>query len=524
MRIDIFTGESNINLNFSESLKLSDIIIKNNIWLDMPCAGRGVCGKCRVRAFGALSPVSGRERELLTQEEIATGARLACVTYAVGDVKIEMLPAEQSQQIQLDSDVFAANAMLNPLGTGLGIALDIGTTTLVFYLLDLTSGDVLNTYAAVNPQNIFGADVVSRIENALDGGSRELADSIRNCINDGAAALCENYAVSDVSAFVVTGNTAMLYFLTERSPESIATAPFIPNSYFGEMLTGGDIGLENFADAVVYLPRCISAYVGADITVGAVACGYLDDGDCRRNTSLFVDIGTNGEMILANDGKFYACSTAAGPALEGVGVSFGMPARPGAISKIYVQDGKICFETVGGENPIGICGSGIVDLVAAMLEIGVIDTTGYILDSGHDFEGWVTEVDEQRIFQLPGTEIRVLQSDIRAVQYSKAAICAGIKTLAKFAGCGLGDIDEVLIAGGFGSFLDARCAEKIGLLPHGFAKKSRIMGNTAVAGAAMLLKNTDYIAKSEKFAKNVEVVELATNDDFMNIYICEMMF
>jgi len=289
----------------------------------------------------------------------------------------------------------------------------------------------------------------------------------------------------------VTGNTTMLHFLTGLDASGIAVAPFTPKSLFGEWYDN------------IYTPKCISSYVGADITCAIIASGMMND-----KISFLVDIGTNGEMAVFKDGELICCSTAAGPAFEGANISAGMLGTEGAINKVYIEDGRLCYTTIGDKKAVGICGTGLIDAVGCMLELGVLDESGYLED---DFE-----IGTSGIFITPG--------DIRQLQLAKSAIRAGIDTLLHKCSVTPDELDCFYIAGGFGSFIDKNSAAKIGLIPKEAIDKVKVIGNGAGQGACMLLLNRDMIKSSEEIAKNAKTVELSSDEFFMNSYMDNMFF
>lgn len=258
-----------------------------------------------------------------------------------------------------------------------------------------------------------------------------------------------------IDSVVLTGNTAMLYLLTERHPASIVAAPFAMDCGFGQFVAPQALALPLSPDCRVYLPACLSAYVGADITTALLAAGFYREGRVPAGPPrLLVDIGTNGEMALAADGRLLCCSTAAGPALEGAGIHQGVMARTGAIYRVRLEGLTMVCDVLGGGEAQGICGSGLVDAVAALCEAGVIQDTGLIDEESHAFTAYVEECDGQPAFRLPGTAVRLTQKDIRAVQLAKSAICAGMRTLIAEAGLQAEAIAELVVAGGFGSRID----------------------------------------------------------------------
>lgn len=512
-------------ISFTAPALLSDLFAQNGIAVEMPCGGRQKCLKCKVKATGELSPRGEREGSLLTDQEKAEQVRYACMAEAVGDVQVRLLSIGLYKDDIL-TDGYLPPFELNPWGINYGIAVDIGTTTVAAYLYRLFDGKLLKTLAEKNPQSVFGADVISRLQKSIDGERKALADSIRSCISLLIKELTKSVSipVHKVDSLVLTGNTAMLYLLCQRDPQSITMAPFEQDYYFGMFLTGLELDLP-CNNARVYLPRCISAYVGADITTALLAAEFFPHGNkISDSPRLLVDIGTNGEMALASKGMLWCCSTAAGPAFEGAGIYQGMPARTGAISQVKFENHRITSSVLGNGQAVGICGSGLLDAVSVMCEAGIIDETGIICEKGHAFTDNIIEVNGQPAFRLPGTKVILTQQDIRAVQLAKSAICAGMLTLIKEAGYSCDDIQELVIAGGFGSNINVKSAERIGLIPPGFSDKSYAIGNAAGSGASIILLSDTIRKQSEQIGKFSKPVELSTNSFFMDTYIDGMMF
>ncbi len=487
-------------------MTLAELLRQRGTPVDLPCGGGGRCGKCRVIAHGDVDAPGERERALLTPDELAQGVRLACLAQALSeDVTVEPVSARGTDSIQTAGQM-PEIILSHKSESGAGLAVDIGTTTVAAYLYRLSDGAKLAEAAEKNPQGAFGADVTSRIDRALAGESAALAQAIRGCIARLLTVLCEKSGVSQsaVTRATLTGNTAMLYFLTGRNPGSIAVAPFDADCLFGQTVPGESIGLPGMA---VYLPGCVGAYVGADITCAMLAAGFDRPAQKPR---LLVDIGTNGEMALDTGDALLCCSTAAGPALEGAGISCGMTARTGAIHRVRVVGGEITCDVIGGGEALGICGSGLLDAVAALLETEALDDTGRFED-GED----VT---------LPGTNVVLTQRDIRQVQLAKSAICSGVKTLIKRAGIAESALGEVLIAGGFGTAMNPISAGRIGLLPEGLAARAQAIGNAAGMGAAMMLLSDEAVQAGEQLCRKARVIDLATDPVFQNAFIEEMMF
>ncbi|MCR4614649.1 MAG: ASKHA domain-containing protein [Clostridiales bacterium] len=507
-------GAREFNIETDHPVLVSDIIKKARLDFSMPCGGRGKCGKCRVRVTGGVSEPTGTELAFLTREEINKGIRLACMTTVTGNAAID-IPQESGGDIL--SDFFAEDITLDPVGKNYGVALDIGTTTVAGYLIDLSSGKVLEKCVRMNPQRPYGADVISRINFALDGNLRHLQSLTADCINGIIGELCPDRDMID--CICAAGNTAMLYLLSGRDPSSISAAPFKADSSFGEYISPADIGI-NCGNAEMYLISTVSAFVGADTVAAVISSGIYKSGD----TSLLIDIGTNGEIVLAHSGRLYACSAAAGPAFEGAGLSMGMTAVDGAIKSVNCDGKAISFTTVGNAPAKGICGSGIIDAAAVMLQLGIMDNTGLIKTSGHDFTDFVSGEEGSAEFIIPGSDIKIAQADIRNIQLGKAAAAAGIKTLLHAAGLSCPNVSSVYLAGGFGNYMNADSAVSIGLLPLKKDIKKYSIGNAAACGAALMLLNKSLFDYSGSLAGKVETVELSTDPYFADEFIKNMTF
>lgn len=470
--------------------------------LEMPCAGHGRCGKCRVTASGALSDPSPVERTHLTPEELARGVRLACCTRVEGDCRVTLSGSARSQ-ICLTGVMDAA--ALRPRFRAYGAAVDIGTTTLAASLYG-ADGQLLAQASEANPQAVWGADVISRIEAALKGEGGGLAACVREAIDGllGRMAARAHVAPGEIDALAVTGNTAMLHLLTETSPEPLSHAPFAAERLFGEVCPAGSLGLSACPGASVYLPRCMSAFVGADITTALLASGICG----KDETRILVDIGTNGEMALWHKGGLFCCSTAAGPAFEGAGLSMGMHGQDGAVDHVAVQDGVLRPHVIGDAPPAGICGSGVIDALACLLETGALDETGLLETAPAPI----------------APPVALTQKDVRMVQLAKSAIIAGLRTLMHTRGVSCADVAELAVAGGFGSYLNAANAGRIGLIPGELVPKVRILGNAALSGASMLLLDRELAPACERLARSAETLELSSDPIFTQYYTEGMFF
>lgn len=517
--VKIIAGKKEISAELSAPARLTDLFHDNNVPFDMPCAGRGKCLKCKVRAKGALSQMTELEKKALSQDELSGGVRLACMTFAHGDAEIVIDSGEGASRIVSGGHMPEFDK--NPVGKKFGLAADIGTTTVAAYLYDLKTCALLSSTSAENPQRSFGADVISRIEKSLAGDGEKLARCIADCIKSLAQKMCREAQISpeDIDSAVITGNTTMLYLLTNKNVDCLSHAPFSASTLFGNS-ADNSFSLPGFANADVFLPRCMSAFVGADITTAVLSSGMTDQNSC----SLLCDIGTNGEMALWFNGKLYCCSTAAGPAFEGVGIHMGMSACDGAVDRVYTDSKTITVTTVGNAPARGICGSGIIDAAAVLAQCGIIDETGAFQKDGHAFSDCVIEMGGEPAFRFSGTGIVVTQKDIREIQLAKSAIKAGILTLLHKAGITPADFGTFYIAGGFGNYINIESAVRIGMFPREVNQKAKVLGNAAGMGACMILLSGEMKEKSENIAQEAQTVELSTDPYFMDTYIDSMEF
>ena len=471
---------------------------------DMPCAGLGRCGKCRVTAHGELSAPSEAERRHLSETELAAGVRLACQCRALGSCTAAKAEPDKNVQTRIRLDGVMPEFAHDPLFARYGAAIDIGTTTLAAQLYGAQG--LLAEAAAPNPQSSFGADVISRIGRSLAGDGAALAAAIRGALSSLLTAMAADAAIApaDIDAIVVTGNTAMLYLFTQRNPDCLAHAPFEADCLFGTALEAAALDLP-CPRAQVYLPRCISAFVGADIT-----CAILASGMCTRPaTALLTDIGTNGEMALWHEGELLCCSTAAGPAFEGAGLSMGMGGRTGAVDRVWLDDAGALHAHVLGEGaPEGLCGSGVIDAVACLLRSGRMDETGVLEDA-------------PAVIAAPAA---LSQADIRQVQLAKSAIAAGITAMLHSAQVAPAQVETLYIAGGFGSYLRIESAAAIGLIPPALAVRADVIGNAALSGAVMILLQKNHREVCVGLAGKAKTLELTTSADFIEAYTEGMLF
>ena len=487
-KLTVRRGDATWTIPFESGQRLDEVLIAHDLAVPRPCGGRGVCGKCAVELSGQVSAPNAAERR--------AGRRLSCQALLMGDA-LAVLPDDGGmEQIALFSD--AAARAVKPTAGRLGAAVDIGTTTLACKLYDLRDGTCLSEAGRRNPQTAVAADVMGRVGHAMDGGldtlRRQAGEAVEGMLRESCVRAGAPFEALD--ALVVTGNTTMLYLLTGRDPRALSHAPFLADHLFDEET-------ELFGRRT-YLPPCMHAFVGADISCAVLAAGQCD-GD---GISLLTDIGTNGEIALWKDGVLRVASTAAGPAFEGVGISCGCGSVRGAIDRVWLEGKEVRAHTIGEASAVGVCGSGLIDAIAAFLRRGDIEETG--------------ATEEERLALRDG--VALMPKDIRAVQLAKAAIAAGMETLMRSAQTAPEEIGTLYIAGGFGSHLNVDSAATIGLIPDALAGSVRILGNAALAGAARLLLDTDAIARIRAICARATFVNLGGDPLFNELYVDHMFF
>lgn len=420
-----------------------------------------------------------------------------------------------------------------------GAAFDIGTTTLVGVLLHLVTGKERAVTSSINPQIIFGDDVLSRITLTIQRGDGldNLQSALLRTINDMLADLCRaaGLALDNVYEVTFSGNTTMEHLLCGISPAQLGQAPFAPVFGRGIALPATAMGVNIHPRGMAYVFPVIGGFVGGDTVAGMLATQIAD----APGPSIMVDIGTNGEIVLAHEGRLWAASTAAGPAFEGARISCGMRATRGAIEKVTITDDVHCG-VIDGAPPVGLCGSGLIDLVAELLRRGIIAPDGRILPP-ETLPGNVpdalrhrTQVNQEGEARFvlaanargkESAEVALTQRDVRELQLASGAIRAGIAILLKFAGLAMGDVAQVLVAGGFGSFIRRSNAQRIGLLPPELPhQRIRYVGNTSLSGARWALLSLEARGRAEILARRAEHVELSTDPDFAMEFAMAMTF
>jgi uncharacterized 2Fe-2S/4Fe-4S cluster protein (DUF4445 family) len=417
-----------------------------------------------------------------------------------------------------------------------GLAIDVGTTTVVTTLLELDSGEQLASVSSLNPQSVFGGDLMSRIAFAQFNRDnlRKLQTRIVGLLNRQIAEVCAESGVLAkwIYKVVIVGNTCMHHVLLGIDPSHVGLAPYAPVMRHPLVLPARDVPLKVAPEAAVCLLPIVAGFVGAD-AVAVTLATRLDESDEIRAA---VDIGTNGEVILGSRDRLWACSAPAGPALEGAQIRHGMRGAAGAIDRAAVDAGGIHVHTIGEADALGICGSGLVDLVAGLLDAGVVDPTGLIQVERRDalpprLGDRVAQRGEERVVVVlrPGEagarqEIVLTQDDVRQVQLAKGAIASGIALLQRVAGVPIEGIGELLLAGGFGNYLSIPSAIRIGLIPAMPLARVRYVGNAASLGAQACLLSDKERGRAEDIARRIEHVSLAAHPDFEDVFVDAMNF
>jgi uncharacterized 2Fe-2S/4Fe-4S cluster protein (DUF4445 family) len=462
-----------------------------------PCGGNGTCGKCKV---------------LIKGEGIVT----SCI-FTVYDSLELVLPDKREASVLVEQHAHTIQLPLIPgpsadlSGYPHGVAVDIGTTSLVFYLVNLITGTIVETRAILNPQAKYGADVISRIQftTAQLDGLKILQKEILDAVNRELLHLLQFAGISknEIIKIVIAGNTTMLHLFLGVDPMSLALAPFKAQFLEEQIRRGEDLELNCLPGAEIKILPSISAYVGSDIVAGLASIAPSEN---YRNY-LFMDIGTNGELAIVTENCIWCCSTAAGPAFEGARISCGLGAVEGAISA-YGDEG---YTVIGNEKPAGVCGSGLIDLVAWLCEKGKIDSDGLLQD---DF------IIVPAADSATGEDILLKQADIREVQLAKSAISSGVNILLKQSGLKFDQLDTLFLAGGFGNYINTASAVRIGLIPSQLKDRIIPLGNTSGTGALAALKSVRFDEVMQAVISKSILVELASDEDFAMEFAMNMMF
>lgn len=580
-------------ISFTPGPSLLEILASAGIMPPSPCGAAGLCGKCAVIVTGGeIPPPTEQESRLFSADDLARGRRLACGLFPGTDLDLD-LPREDRDAVILadgylpdfrlepslskktvvpdqkparsyEADIAAAlgeHRLPARLLRGLsfpgdrltavydgdellalesgdttarlhGLAVDIGTTTVVAALVDLRTGRELAAKTAINPQKRWGFDVLTRLGFVMehpDRGARLLQRAVTDCINALARELAAETGVdlAQVYSIAVAANTTMLHLLLGIDPSPLGRAPYTPPFVGAKRLPAADIGLVAAPGAMLYCLPSVSAYIGADIVAGMYVAGL----QAARDTVLFIDIGTNGEIVLAHDGRLCACSCAAGPALEGMNISCGMRACAGAVEEVRLSEHGLTLATIGDAPAIGVCGSGLLSAISTFLRVGCIQPRGRLvraadLAAGDPRQAFLCERDGRPALRLGGdeTEIVLTQKDVRQVQLAKGAIVAGFLSLLERHGLTMEDVDRVLVAGQFGAHLPVESLAGCGIIPEQLCQRVSYLGNTSKSGAYLALLSVAARRIMDVLAETVDYLELSRLEDFDRRFIACLDF
>lgn len=494
----------------TEGMTVLQALATEGVHVDAPCGGGGTCKKCT----------------MLISDDTGTSYRLACATPVKPGMEVTV---EESQDMAVSLAGQTKEWAADGKPGTYGLAFDIGTTTIVGRLHNLENGKLIACRGCANPQLPFGADVISRISCCEDGYLEAMEKLVGEKLVSLSRSMMKSARISggQIANAVIAGNTTMLHIAAGLDPTPIGVSPFTPQTLFGETIPFTPFAEAGIGNGKALFAPCVAGYVGGDITCGILACDMLD----QEQVTLLLDLGTNGEMALGNKDGIVTCATAAGPVFEGANVKYGMPAYPGAISQVRLStDGDLEFTIIEGAEPVGICGTGLFDIVALLLGTGIIDETGRIVDDdeldddvSQALIDRLCEEDDAPAFRLIGN-IVLTQKDVRSLQLAKASVCAGIETMLEETGTELDAVSDLVIAGGFGQYLNLINAALVGIFPQELTEKARSVGNTSIEGATALLLSSASRNKMGDITKASTYVELSGHKIFNERYVEDMMF
>ena len=594
----IRVAQSGKEFSYEPGASLLEILLAQNIFIDNPCNGKGVCGKCKVRIVsGDVGEVSPTELRFLKPEETDSGVRLSCMVHPQCDLEVELLQKERKHEVlskgyvpQFEKDLDIIKQVVTvhkPLltdqtpfedqiknqlsdvefpfsvlrrfhfqegcytavvhcekdgkkvlmdleegdttGEMYGIAIDIGTTTVVTALIDMLTGKELADSSMINAQKHFGLDVLTRITYEMEhpeDGVQALQEAIVASINEMIADVCGQTGVKKEQIYEISvgANCTMMHMLLGVDALSIGKSPFAPMFVKAKDMEAEEIGIHASKGARLYCLPSVSSYIGADIVAGAYVCELHK----AKENVLFIDIGTNGEIVFSDHGRLLSCSCAAGPALEGMNISSGMRAAEGAIEDVEITEDGVKLKVIGQTEPIGVCGSGILAVVKELVRTGLVRKDGAFIKLKNleetDYRYPMIEIDgRKRQFKMT-EELKITQGDVRQVQLAKGAILSGFYALLKKAGKEMSELDKVMIAGQFGAHLPAESLIGTGILPEEVRDKLVYVGNSSKTGAYMALLSGRVKREMEELAHHMDYMELGATEGYERLFADCLMF
>lgn len=581
-------------IEYTPGSSLMNILLAEKIFVDNPCNGKGICGKCKIRITQNAPEPTKTELSILTEEELADGVRLSCMVEPESDMMVELMqkqrkhkvltkgyvpdfdfkpdiakvtaeihrptledqtPFEDQLKEQTGAEIDDNSLVMNRLTPGpvtctihdgkiiaiemgdttdklYGVAIDIGTTTVVCSLIDMITGEELSNASMINAQKHYGLDVLTRITYELENpedGIKNLQKSLVDSINDMIYEACDDADVDPAYIYEISigANCTMMHTLLGVDATPIGKAPFAPVFVKARDVAASSIGIKCAQGTRLYCLPSVSAYIGADIVAGAYVC----DLHHKSGNTLFIDIGTNGEIVLSRAGKLLSCSCAAGPALEGMNISSGMRAAAGAIEDVVISEDGVSIKVIGDEEPAGVCGSGILAVVKELVKHGFVRPNGAfvkcekIKDDDYRKSMLRADADGKREFIMTTSpELLITQGDVRQVQLAKGAILSGFTALLRKAGIEMSDLDEVLIAGQFGAHLPTESMTGTGILPEEVGDKLKYVGNSSKTGAYMALMSSDVKKEMEELAHHMDYMELGATENYERLFAECLMF
>lgn len=541
--ITIILTDDAVPLSVEIGVSVLDAARQNDIDILATCGGRGRCRNCRIKLIKGTATEPGvADFSQLSKDEIGEGYRLACQCYPHSDSSYSISPPTHETSFQILTEPGEWQDLRDAIDpacknqTPYGIAFDIGTTTVVGYLINLETGATLACVSGINPQTVFGGDLISRISFAAEKSTnvKKLHQRIAAFLNDLSQRACEQAGITrtEICKVSVVGNTCMHHLFLGIDPTPLGSAPYNPVLKAPHQCLAKECGLRLHEKAQVYLLPIIAGFVGAD-TVGMILSTKLDS---LAGNIIAVDIGTNAEVVLKTGQAMLACSSPAGPALEGGQIHDGMRAAFGAVDQVTANR-DIIIHTIGDAPALGICGSGLIDAVAVLLDLGIINKTGRMLGQPQALlpDAIATRIrnDEEGIPEFvlvwaadSGNQLDIVlsQGDIRQLQLAKAAIMSGVQTLLQQVDLEHNNIDAFLLAGGFGNYINIRNSRRIGLIPDLANDQIHYINNAAGLGAQLTLLSEQCCRQAEKIALQTQHLSLAGLQGFEKIYLGAMGF
>ena len=535
-------NKDDVKVRAEKGDNILELALRSGVIVDSPCSGNGTCGKCRMRLISGAVDMNHSPR--LSQEDYRENWRLACQSFVVGDAVLFVpaaasafqndictadlsTPEELARYEKAIDELFAEGIGCGCTETGLGIAVDIGTTTVTAAMMELATGKIVAKGSLGNGQIQYGADVINRIIQSSRPGGRE---KLRHAILDETLVpifrkMCEEAKadLKDIRRVVIAGNTTMEHLFVGADAESIRLEPFQPEFLELAGKTAGELGVPAASDAPVIFAPNVGSYVGGDITAGVLASRLWTVSS--EEQTLFIDLGTNGELVLGNSEYMLCCACSAGPAFEGGDISCGMRATNGAVDDVTIDEDTLAptLSVIGGGKPSGLCGSGLIAIISELFRCGVISAKGRFIRecprTRYDEYGGASYVLAFADESATGYDIELDESDLDNFIRAKAAIFSAVRTMLKSLDMEPEDINHIILAGGIGSGINIEKAISIGMLPKLPSEKYSFIGNSSLTGACAMLLSSEAEEKVFEIGRNMTYIELSTEAGYMDEFV-----